>query len=362
MEVPLLKSMFKARERGQVFLLTALLLPVLLGMAGLAIDLGSYSSERRSLQNAADSIALAAGQDLPDATKATTTAQAWASRNNVAWSNVTFAVSGGTTAPRVTVSVSKPHPFSFIKIVGITSSNVGARAVAGKYSPGANSGVVPWSVTQATVDGSVPGAIVTIKYDANNVLNGNFGPIRVDGSGATDYQNAATYGASSQLCSINYSVCAPGVGETAPECDGPACKPKTGNMTGPTRNAVDFRMQYTNSACDTFSEVFSSVGGRYVINPACNPWSGGACPPAPSTALCSRRVFLIPVIDGFGNGSSTPVTIQRFALVFLEGYTGSCTGNSCDVRARFVDADITTNAFAGGYDPNASVHFVKLVE
>ena len=41
-------------ERGQVFLLAALIFPVLLGMAGLAIDLGSYSSHRRDLQNQAD--------------------------------------------------------------------------------------------------------------------------------------------------------------------------------------------------------------------------------------------------------------------------------------------------------------------
>ena len=70
------------------------------------------------------------------------------------------------------------------------------------------------------------------------------------------------------------------------------------------------------------------------------------------------------MIDGFGNGSSDPVTIQRFALVYLEGYTtGSCsTGNNCEVQARFVDADITTNAFAGAYDPTSTIHFVKLVE
>ena len=55
------------RERGQILVMAAILLPVLLGMAGMAVDVGSYASERRSLQNTADSIALAAGQDLPDA-------------------------------------------------------------------------------------------------------------------------------------------------------------------------------------------------------------------------------------------------------------------------------------------------------
>ena len=55
-----LRTLFKRGERGQAIIIVALLLPVLLGMAGMAVDIGSYASERRTLQNAADSIALAA--------------------------------------------------------------------------------------------------------------------------------------------------------------------------------------------------------------------------------------------------------------------------------------------------------------
>jgi hypothetical protein len=233
-------------------------------------------------------------------------------------------------------------------------------------------------------------------------------------------------------------------------------------MTGPTKDAVDFRESYTSAACDTFDEAFDaatvlldqiadynaqvadaqSSGGRlsappphhgggshptftptatasrtntpiptntplptntsaptstpaatdtpaatntpggptntpaptntpgatstpgstqeFKLNPNCNPWSGGSC--ATITSICSRRVFLIPIVTAFGNGSSDPVTIVGFALVFLEGYDGSCSGNSCDIRARFVKADVTTNSFAGDYDPNAYNHFVKLTE
>ena len=51
---------FHRDEHGQVLWLVAGLLAVFGGMAAIAIDLGSYSSERRDLQNAADAIALAA--------------------------------------------------------------------------------------------------------------------------------------------------------------------------------------------------------------------------------------------------------------------------------------------------------------
>jgi hypothetical protein len=135
--------------------------------------------------------------------------------------------------------------------------------------------------------------------------------------------------------------------------------PPTATFTpgGPTNTPTN-----TPSVPNTPTPGSGGGGSNYALNPDCNPWSGGACPPAPSSAPCSRRVFLIPIVDGFGNGSSDPVTILGFALVYLEGYDGSCTGNSCDVRARFVRADVTTNGLTGNYDPDAAVHVVKLIE
>jgi hypothetical protein len=74
-------------------------------------------------------------------------------------------------------------------------------------------------------------------------------------------------------------------------------------------------------------------------------------------------VIIIPVIDQFGNGSSDPVTIQRFALLFLEGYDGDkCSGNSCEIKARFVNAELTTGAIAGAYEDDAPIKFAKLTE
>jgi hypothetical protein len=74
-------------------------------------------------------------------------------------------------------------------------------------------------------------------------------------------------------------------------------------------------------------------------------------------------VIIIPVVDSFGNGASDPGEIQRFALMWLEGYdNGKCQGNSCEIKGRFVKADINTNALAGTYDPDAPIHFTKLTE
>jgi hypothetical protein len=409
----------KLEERGQALIVVAGLLPVLLGMAGIAIDYGSYASERRYLQNSADAIALAAAQELPDEDAAIEVAEDWADRNDLDLSDVSITISGGSIEPQVHVEIVRPHSFAFMPVLGVDERDVAARAGAAKFSFGGASGVVPWSITQATLDASDPGAVVTIKYDSTGGNNGNFGAIRIDGNGASDYEDAAKYGSTTEVCAATTPGCStalcPGsdCAESAPECDGPECQPKTGNMTGPTRDAVDFRLDNTSTECESFEEVFSPLsaynfidanayvvsqsgvrGGRvgsatlaketntssnragtttapvsggaglYALNPDCNPWLGpGECPTAPSSAPCSRRVIIIPVINSFGNGSSDPVTILRFALLFLEGYeNGKCSGNSCEIKARFVNAELTTGALAGSFDPDAPVHFTKLIE
>ncbi len=127
------------RESGQVLILSALVLPLLMGMAALAVDLGGYADHRRTLQNAADSIALAAARDLPDASAATASAHAWADNNNIPWSDVKVTitpVSASNPNPKVSVDISRPHTFVFIRALGVPSRAVGAHAAAIKTSPG----------------------------------------------------------------------------------------------------------------------------------------------------------------------------------------------------------------------------------
>ena len=364
-------KLLRKRERGQVIMIAAFLLPVLMGMTGLAVDVGGYASDRRNMQNAADAIALAAAKDLPNPTAAQTTAQAYAVNNGIDPSDMTVTVSGGSTAPQVRVVISKNHNFSFIRALGVDSRSVGGTAVAAKVSFGGNNGVVPWAVTQSTADLAGNGTLITMKYDATGGNLGNFGAIRIDGSGASTYRTDVSYGSNAYVCAVTAADCTTGAcpgtyptvcGETSPTCDGPDCTSEPGNMTGPTKTAVDFRINNTSTACNTFAKTFGTAGGdgKYHLAQECNPWLSGLACPQTATA-CSRRVIIIPVVNSFGNGSS-PVTIQRFALVYLEGYSGSCTGNSCDIQGRFVSADITMNALAGSYDPWAQIHFTKLIE
>ena len=379
----LLFKIFRRRERGQIVMLGALVIPIILGMTGMALDIGSYASERRDLQNAADSIALAAAQELPDSVAATSVANQWATKNDIDWGDVTLTISGGNTNPRARVEIERSHEFSFVKVVGIDEKDVGASAAADKVSHGGSDGIVPWSVTQETVDWAYAqgdGALVTMKYDATGADNGNFGAIRIDGTGSNVYGDAVMYGSDTVGCAVSAPNCTTGAcpgaypatcSETSPTCDGPECDPETGNLIGKTAEATDFRMDpdHVLDQCDTFEETFTGpdANGEYVLVPDCNPWldGPGKCP-EPETdppAECSRRVIIIPVVDGFGSGGSDPASIQRFALIYLEGYEdGKCSGNSCEIQGRFVKADINTGALSGVYDAAASIHFTKLTE
>ena len=380
-----MRNILRRRERGQVLMFVAAIAPLLLGMTGMAVDIGGYAGHKRHLQNAADSIALAAAQDLckvscSDTTAATANANAWAAKNNVNPSDVTLTFFGGSTAPAVRATVSGTHTFAFMRVLGISSKGIGASAAAVKASFGGGTGIVPWAVTTAALNGVTNGSLVTLKYDATGSTNGNFNPIRVDGSGASIYTNSVQYGAQSVACAAtttncSTSACASGAfpgacAENSPTCTGPDCTPQPGNVLGPTRTAVDFRMNNTTAECNTFgggapgsTGAFWVSAGQYILNPNCNPWSGPGQCVGTTPGLCSRRVIIVPIVNGFGNGASTPVTIQKFALIYLEGYAGGkCQGNSCQITGEYVQANVSANALIGVYDPTASIQFTKLTE
>lgn len=348
-------SSAKARgEHGQVLILFALLIPVLLGMAALAIDLGSYSAHRRSLQNSADAIALAAAQELPDEAAAEAKALEWAAKYDLDAGDLTIetsAASVGDPNPSVRVTIERPHAFHFMRALQINEADVSAAAKAIKTSPGGSGNVLPWAILEKTKDESDPGDLVVLKYDSNNVSQGNFGAIRLDGNGASTYGDTIIDGSSSVICAAGVTGCA----ETSPVCDGATCQTETGNMVGKTKNGVDYRMDNTAAECDSFDEVFTlNAEGRYDLDAQCNPWVDGG--------YASLRVIVVPIIDSLCNGSCD-VTVTGFTMFWLEGYGSSkCSGNSCEIEGRFIDAELTTGALTGAFDEDSSLHFARLVE
>ncbi len=148
------------RERGQILVLFALGLVVMIGMVGLVLDGGGAFAQRRSEQNAADLAALAGANAYlnTNGTVAARTAAAQAAAISSATSNgYTDGVSGAVvptpvvrlmqSGATVTVNITATHVNSFARVLGAISWDVSvtASAVSGTADTGVGAG--PWTMS-----------------------------------------------------------------------------------------------------------------------------------------------------------------------------------------------------------------------
>ncbi len=123
-------------ERGGIVIMFALLFPVFSGMVALSIDIGSWYADKRALQSAADSGAIAAAFELWDGTGSAVmenAARTEAKRNGYDSTNGTFSIIldyyGDSTG--VEVSLSQPGKTFLVNVLlPNLSVTINARAVA----------------------------------------------------------------------------------------------------------------------------------------------------------------------------------------------------------------------------------------
>jgi len=117
-------------QTGQATVLTLVFLTVLLGMAALVLDVGSWYRADRDTQSTADSAALAGAQALPDSTaNASSLASSYASKNGGGLESVNFSSSYGPN-DTIKVTIKKPAQGIFTRLFGVSSINVGSKATA----------------------------------------------------------------------------------------------------------------------------------------------------------------------------------------------------------------------------------------
>ena len=131
----------KSGQRGQLLVLFAIAFPVVLGFAGLAIDIGVMMSNKTSQQRGADSAALAAAvlwYSDPAATQAQLEADAieYAQKNGYPEADVVvdFPAECGRQVPTYTkcvgVTITQTNATYLLRTLGIDSGTVQARGVA----------------------------------------------------------------------------------------------------------------------------------------------------------------------------------------------------------------------------------------
>jgi Flp pilus assembly protein TadG len=191
-------------ERGQVIVVFALALVVIIAMVGLVIDGGGAFSQRRVEQKAADVAALAGANaymntyrstsSVASATSAATTAAiASATRNGFTAGTTASAVNPSvsllSSGARVTVDIRAAHSNSFARVMGANTWDVSVSAAADAAVVDTGVGAAPWTMNIGAFnpDGSP-------KYTSSNPLafgesNGDF-PISATDIAWTDYNGS----------------------------------------------------------------------------------------------------------------------------------------------------------------------------
>lgn len=119
-------------EGGQSIILVAFTIAMLCGVAALVVDTAQLSVTQGQLQNAADAAALAAANDLPSASAASTTADVFAEMNGVSAANTTTTTPYKGDAKKVEVVCTETVQYTFARVLGFNSKVITARAVAEK--------------------------------------------------------------------------------------------------------------------------------------------------------------------------------------------------------------------------------------
>jgi hypothetical protein len=331
----------------------------------MAIDVGLFYEDRRHFQNSADAMALAGVAELPlNPANATLKAQEWAANNSVASGEIkTIEVRTiGVANDTLFVQLEGDFGWIFGRVLGQTTSKVGAQAAARTGSLAGGHNMMPWALLQGDTNcldsggKAIFGATCQVKVGAQNGIGGWRGALDYDGNGGggSEYRDNIIDGAVNSLYCI--------AGDPAPDCVSSLTivDALDGNKVGPTGQGIDTRWA-SGAQCDSsgnnkddFDEVFTPTGQ---LSPAYTV----SCPDSP-------WLVIIPIVS-YSTVPVQTVTIEGWTLAYLESY--ACVGgNNCagakghwEVSIEIVDATYSQSAaFLGNYDPTSGILIRRLIE
>jgi Flp pilus assembly protein TadG len=181
-------------ERGQAFVLVAVAMVMILGMAALVLDVGNWFRDKRRLQGTVDAAALAGAQQLPDdASAAQSQALSYANKNggDVAGANIVIS-SQYQANDTIAVSGARTDAGIFSKVIAIPGADITATAKARVGPPAQALHVAPMvvfcghSLIQNCNNNHTPdfGVQTTMDYDPMGAP-GACGMLNLDGESGT---------------------------------------------------------------------------------------------------------------------------------------------------------------------------------
>ena len=121
-------------RKGQVVVIFALAIFVILGFAALVIDVGMAYGTKVQLQNAADAAAMAGAMELPNAIEAENTAEDYASFNGVPETDSKVTTPYEDDPYQIKVECSGTVNYTFARVLGFLDTEITAVAVAEKIA------------------------------------------------------------------------------------------------------------------------------------------------------------------------------------------------------------------------------------
>jgi Putative Flp pilus-assembly TadE/G-like len=172
-------------DSGQAFVLVAVALTALVGMAALVLDGGSWYHAQRKLQTAADAAALAGAQHLPtEQSEARTVALDYAQKN---YAGIPTPAVSFPDVATINVSAMAKAPGIFARIFDIDEVTVRAHAQARVFAPSELKNVAPVAVHRdkacIVTNPDCFGQPVTMTFDELDVTNSKFGLLDLDRDG-----------------------------------------------------------------------------------------------------------------------------------------------------------------------------------
>lgn len=222
-----LKKLFK-REDGNAIILFTLAITALIAVTGLVIDGGMLYMTKTHLQKTANAAVLSGAQELTnDDTRVREIVE-----ETLAHHDELDSMTGIIILPetKVTVQLEKPVDMTFMRLFGVETVDVKARATARIATMGRAIGAAPLGIDERIE--LIYGQEYTLKVDETGVDTGNFGILALDGPGARTYKETLLNGSSQEI-----SV-------------GDIVNTQTGNIAGPTKEAVDILVD----SCDNMYE------------------------------------------------------------------------------------------------------------
>ncbi|MCM8710240.1 Tad domain-containing protein [Clostridium sp. SYSU_GA19001] len=279
--------MKRLNNKGNAAILLCLLVAAIFGFAAFAIDIGLAYVEKAKLINAMDSAALAGALELPDNTdKAKKAAAEYLEKNELKLEDAIITV--GEDKRNIQIKGTKNVKHFFAPVIGIENSKVSAsaKAVIG-YAKSITGGIRPFAVQ--IFDFSY-GDIVTLKQDAGDGYNGNYGAVALGGQGSSVFKANALYGYNGKISVGDY------------------IDTETGNMAGATNEIKN----YINSEISTFNNF-----PRYSI-----------------------RLWTLPLVDSFEVNGKGQIKVTGFGKFYVEDIQNK--SGKIEITGRFVK--FVTNA------------------